>query len=152
MVMANSEVEIFNNLVSDHATANILLTSYFLTQRPINDPDYDPYVESIYIYDNTLTNAGYDPKGGSSQGTKEMVAALREEIGLPFPDIIWGGFKNPDHTNEDGVLDADYKICITGNNLADFINLDFPGGLAERYRKLDKHQCQHQKLPAVQLP
>jgi parallel beta-helix repeat protein len=152
MVMATHQVDIFNNLVADHGTTNLLLVSYFLTQRPINDEGYDPYVEQIYIHDNTLENAGYEPQGGASQNTREVIEGLKLVIGTPFPDMVWGGFKNPDHIKEDNTLQDDFKICIQNNHTATFINLDAENDLAGLNRDLANHDCSYEPFPAVALP
>ena len=54
MVMAYDSVEVFGNKVYAHGTTNLLLTSYFMTTLPVNDPTYKPYVEKINIYANSL--------------------------------------------------------------------------------------------------
>lgn len=150
MVMANQKVEIFDNLITDHATTNLLLTSYFLTQRPINDEAYDPYVEAIYIYDNSFRNGGFDPKGGSSESSQILVEALKGLIGLPFPDIIWGGYRNPTHIDEvDVSLKEEFKICIQNNHKVSFIDLDLQNDLASLSRDLGKHDCSFTPMEPV---
>ncbi|MFW7381742.1 MAG: parallel beta-helix domain-containing protein [Oligoflexus sp.] len=151
MVMAHRQVEVFNNLIADHGTTNILLISYYLTSRPINDEQYDPFVEQIYIHDNTMRNGGFNPQGGASQATVDMIESLKLLIGIPFPDIIWGGFKNPAHVAEDNTLQDEFEICITSNNLATFVNLDVQNDLAGLTWDLSPHDCRYPPLPKVEF-
>ena len=152
MIMSSSGVEVFDNLIRDHGTANILLTSYVITERPINDPNFDPYVERIYIHHNTIANGGFAPEGGSSEGTKQTVAALKELLGTPLPDIIWPGFRNPAHIDASGKLKDDFKICIQHNNTANFVDLDLENNLEKMSFDLSAHDCKHAPIPEASLP
>lgn len=151
MITANKEVEVFENFLTGNKSAGMLLVSYLITQRPINDRNYDPYVEGIYIYDNTFLNSGFSPVGGSSPTTQEMIELLKQIIGSPFPDIIYDGSVNPKNIKENGEI-VDYaKICITNNFKVRYLNLDFSNELANMSNDLNPHQCNHSKLPPVAL-
>jgi hypothetical protein len=63
IVMATDTVEIFNNVIRDHQTVNIVVVSFKLTQVPFSDPNYNLYPERIDIHDNELADGGYDPVG-----------------------------------------------------------------------------------------
>jgi parallel beta-helix repeat protein len=63
LVLANDNIEIFENTIKNHDTVNIGIVSYFVTDKPINDPKYDPYPESIYIHDNKISEGGENPRG-----------------------------------------------------------------------------------------
>lgn len=81
MIMANREIEIFNNKLADNASSNILLVAY---PRDYNDPNYNPLPRRIYVHDNTHGRAGWDPDGA----VKDMIA---NRTGLPVPQIVWDG-------------------------------------------------------------
>lgn len=81
MVMANREVEIFENELADNASTNILLVAY---PREYNDPDYNPLPRAIYVHDNKHGKAGFAP----DQAVKELIAPL---TGVPVPQIVWDG-------------------------------------------------------------
>ncbi|MCJ9429850.1 right-handed parallel beta-helix repeat-containing protein [Kordiimonas sp. A6E486] len=84
MVMANRDVEIFDNDIGGNATTNVLLASY---PRDFTDPTYIPMPRRIYIHDNRYGKAGYAPD-------KLAKTLIEPKTGLPLPDIIWDGVVN----------------------------------------------------------
>lgn len=100
MVMANREVEIFENELADNASTNILLVAY---PREYNDPTYNPLPRAIYVHGNKHGKAGFAP----DQAVKELIAPV---TGMPVPHIVWDGavdgiwaaFFGPD--DEDGIF------------------------------------------------
>ena len=61
MVLANDSIEVFGNEFADNDSANVMIVSYFITERPFDDPNYDPFPESIYIHDNSFSGSGASP-------------------------------------------------------------------------------------------
>ena len=61
MILANDEIEVFDNNFTDNDTTSILIVSYYITERPFDDPNYDPFPESIYIHDNKISGGGTNP-------------------------------------------------------------------------------------------
>jgi len=84
MIMANENIEVFENDIRDHNTINILINSYFLSGLAINDPKYNPYPEKIHIHNNTFGRCGDQPGSGGG----ELFALV---LGTPLPDILWDG-------------------------------------------------------------
>ena len=144
MVMANREVEIYDNDIVDHQTTSILLVSFYATALPIEDPAYEPFVEKVLIYGNQMIQDGYDPQGGSNDVSKQSIAALRQIIGVPFPQIIFDGATSPDASSDDA-------ICITPDDRATFINIDLLGDFKNISQDLAPHNCSHQRLKRVRL-
>lgn len=151
MITANKHVEVFANLIADNNTANMLLVGYRITARPIADPAYNPYVESVYIYDNTFLGGGTNPQGGSSAHTQDLIAALKEIIGTPFPHLIYDGSYHPQHTDSQGQVPANLKVCIGANHELSFLNLDVNHNFQNINSDLGPHRCTQPKLPAVVL-
>lgn len=87
MVMANTNVEIFDNDIRDHGTVSVLLVSYFSTGIEIKDQGYYPYVETIHLHGNTFGAVGDRPAGAFGQLIKSFV-------GDATPDIVWDGVIN----------------------------------------------------------
>ncbi|MEQ1825961.1 MAG: parallel beta-helix domain-containing protein, partial [Pirellula sp.] len=84
MIMANDQVEIFDNDIHGNSTTNCAIVSFLTTQRKFNDTEYDPYPEAIYIHDNRFANGGKSPQG--------QFGKMFEQIaGLPIPDIVIDG-------------------------------------------------------------
>ncbi|WCL54605.1 parallel beta-helix domain-containing protein [Gimibacter soli] len=81
IVMANHDVEVYDNEFYDNASINVSVNAY---QRDYNDPEFDPLPRNIYIHDNTYGRAGWDP----DKAVKDLVAPL---TGTPIPDIVWDG-------------------------------------------------------------
>ncbi|MGP1353395.1 MAG: parallel beta-helix domain-containing protein [Parasphingopyxis sp.] len=81
MVMAHRNVEVFNNIMADHGSGNILLVAY---PNDYDDERYNPYPLNVTIRDNLYGPAGYNP---DFDGGAELQAAL----GGDLPPIIWDG-------------------------------------------------------------
>ncbi|NNC71265.1 MAG: hypothetical protein HKN78_00105 [Sphingomonadaceae bacterium] len=81
MVMANRDVEIFENILSDNASINIMAVAY--TQE-FDDENYDPTPRNVIISDNIQGRAGYAP---DFEGGAQLATAL----GGSLPPIMWDG-------------------------------------------------------------
>jgi parallel beta-helix repeat protein len=117
MVMATDQVEVFKNKVQDHRTANLSVISYFMTQRPIQDKEYDPYPEGVYVHDNEFERGGYDPAG-------EMGMILAALLGKPLPDILYDGCVNPKKL-VNGELPPELSLRLARNGSATFASLGY---------------------------
>lgn len=124
MVMANTNVEIFDNDIRDHGTVSVLLVSYFTTGIEIKDQGYYPYAETIHLRGNTFGAVGGQPDGVFGQLIKAFV-------GDTIPDIVWDGVVNKEKV-VDGKLAPEAGLSIhdnkkDGGGEVSFANL---GGLA----------------------
>jgi parallel beta-helix repeat protein len=84
IIMANSDVEIFNNVMSGNATVNLSVVSY---SDKTDDPNYYPHPRRIQIHNNTYGPGGFDP----DIETGELAKALYEISNGNMPDIFWDG-------------------------------------------------------------
>lgn len=153
MVMANYNVEIFDNDIYNNQTANIILHSWISGGRPITDPDYNPYAEGVHVHGNRFGKGGYAPMGMAGEH-------MAKHLGTPLPDIIWDGEFDPAKT-VDGKTPPDRRIVIhdnvkTGGGEVTFANL----GGAENYltlngdaisRDISAHAGSLPPIPAVKL-
>ena len=147
LVNANDEVEIFANQLSHNRTANIIISSGFssnLASEAVASV-YDPYPESIWIYQNSYEG------GGDSPDTLELKALKTAVYGLNgrFPDVIWDGFVNPELLDQ-GILPADKQICVT-NPVVLMLNVDAPNDYASPGEDMSHHRCELTPLPPVSL-
>ena len=88
MIMANDQVEVFDNTIEKNQTAGLSIVSYLITDKPIKDAKYDPFCEAIYIHDNRFAANGGKPAGPLG----EMLA---KALGTPLPDILYDGIVDP---------------------------------------------------------
>ena len=114
-IMANQNVEVFENEIADNQTYNVAVLSYLITEREYDDPEYDPYAEGISIHDNTFSGGGDNPQGRGQR--------LAEQFGGTFPDIVFDGFVDPAKL-VDGEVPPENGLYIADNGDADFVNLD----------------------------
>ncbi len=84
IIMANSDVEIFNNVMSGNGTVNLSVVSY---SDKTDDPNYYPHPRRIQIHNNTFGPGGFDP----DIETGELAKALYEISNGNMPDIFWDG-------------------------------------------------------------
>lgn len=146
MVMANDEVEIFDNTIEDHQTVNVAIVSYYITEEEIRDPGYDPYPEAIWVHGNRIARGGYDPAGGSALQSKKVILALRLALGTPLPDILWDGIV--DAARWPGGRPPDGRgICLQDNGDVRFANLDAENDFANVTRDLAAHDCRVELAP-----
>lgn len=111
MVMANSNVEIFENDITEHQTLNLVLCSYLATGLRIHDKNYYPYPEGIDIHHNRFGRCGYEPAG-------ELGALAALVAGRPLPDILWDGVVN-EAVLENGELPLSRRIYVRDNHKTD---------------------------------
>ncbi|MDA1372091.1 MAG: right-handed parallel beta-helix repeat-containing protein [Proteobacteria bacterium] len=137
MVLANDNIEIFGNTFENNATTHVIIVSYFITERPFDDPQYDPFPESIFIHDNQFS-------GGGSSPDSEPLKALQAATGQAIPDVVWDGILVP------GTL-PQQVLCLADNGDASFVNLDAGNGFATPTFDKSVHACSLPKLSVITL-
>jgi parallel beta-helix repeat protein len=143
LINSNDKVEIFNNRFDANQTANIIISSYF--SAGYNDrqmaADFDPYPESIFIYDNEFG------AGGNAPGFPELDMLRQALFGADgsFPDILWDGIVHPERQS------MEYAICVQ-NGEAQVLNIDAANSNANPRVETEPHACEHNRLTPVSLP
>ena len=63
IIMANSNVEIFNNQIEDHETVGIAVVSYINDDESVDftDSGYYPHPKSVQIHNNAISRSGNNP-------------------------------------------------------------------------------------------
>ena len=81
MVMSHYNVEVFQNVLAENATGNVLIVAY---SNETEDENYNPYPINVLVTDNVHGRAGYKPAvpGG------EMLAAA---FGGTIPPVMYDG-------------------------------------------------------------
>lgn len=148
MVMSNDQVEIFENQITGHQTANVAVVSYRGDKQRPDDPGFDPYPEGIYIHDNKIADGGSNPQG-------ELAKLYQQHAEGPLPDIVIDGVVNPEKL-QDGQLPAELSVRISNNGDASFVNLNLPalqaGGEPQFITDASAYQGKLDALAAVEIP
>ena len=85
IIMANSDVEVFNNDISNNGTVNVAIVSYSDPNQE-TDENYYPYPKSIQIHSNRFGESGFNP-----DTDKELAGILYQLSEGVMPDIFWDG-------------------------------------------------------------
>jgi parallel beta-helix repeat protein len=136
MILAGNNVRVHNNQILNNKTASTTIISYFITEIPIQDKDYDPYPADIAIYDNTFS-------------TGKRMPTLKHKIGKLFflkfgkkvPHILYDGIANPAHLSADGQLLPAYRICVKNNTNGSFVNLRADRKFKGMIRSTEHYTC-----------
>ena len=116
MILANDEVEVFDNTIEKNQTGGLSISSFLFTGREIKDEKFDPYCEAIHIHDNRFAGNGGKPSGAIG----EMLAKV---LGARLPDILYDGIVDPKKL-VDGKLPGPLAVYIHNNGEAGFVNFD----------------------------
>jgi parallel beta-helix repeat protein len=84
IIQANSDVEIFDNLIGENGTVNIAIVTY---GSDFEDKKYYPHPKSIQIHNNQFGRTGFKPD--TSKG--ELAQILFDLSNGDMPDIFWDG-------------------------------------------------------------
>ena len=147
LINSNDLVEVFDNDIRDNETANIIISSFFATTYTERSaqPDFDPFPETIYIYNNRFSGGGSSPDGLDLQ----TLQLAQYGLSGSFPDVLWDGIVN-EELLVDGSLPADRSICIPDENVI-MLNIDMGNDFANVREDMTAHRCSHDKLAAVVL-
>ena len=137
MVLANDNIEVFGNQFADNDSTHIIVVSYYITERPFEDPSYDPFPELIFIHDNQFGGGGENPDS-------EPLIALQQATQRAIPAVVWDGAMIPDRAPQQ-------ILCLADNVNLSFVNLDAGNGFAEPSFNATNHACTLPQLPEVSL-
>ena len=128
MVLATSDIEIFNNRILNNKSVGTGIVSYFMTELPVTDSLYNPYTSAIYIHDNVYKR-------------RKQLPTLKHDIGKLFfikfgrdvPDVIYDGMTDPKYIDSDGVVFPEHNLCIYNNFGSEFVNLEIDTNFEKWY-------------------
>jgi parallel beta-helix repeat protein len=104
--MANHEVEAFNNTILDNNTTGVAVISYYLSERPITDPNYYPFPYDGYVHDNYVAGNGTSPDSSRDLGL--LLALVQGQLqGGHVPDLMYDGFVDPAFAADAGIAAFD---------------------------------------------
>ena len=138
MILATSDVSIYENEISDHKTAGTAIMSYYVTEIPIKDASYDPYPARIYIHDNTYQRKKQLPALSNKFGKLFLL-----KFGRKVPHIVYDGIREEtSYSPTTGRLLPEYEICIYNNADESFANLDAANKFKGLNKDLEPFRCQ----------
>jgi parallel beta-helix repeat protein len=138
LVLATSDVELFNNSIINNKTMGVGVISYFITENKIKDKAYNPYPSAISIHDNL-----FERKKGRAplEGRIGQLYRFKLKFGRNLPHIIFDGITNPNVKDEP-------LLCIRNNRNQSFANLDAANDFKNITRSLSGFDC---SMPPVDL-
>ncbi len=137
LVLANDNIEVFDNNFADNKSVNIMVYSFVLGGRTIDDPNYDPYPEQIYIHDNNYSGGGTEPGHA-------LLKKWHAETGENSANIVWGGLVKEGDSIEN-------LICLGDDPSTSFMSLGGTGEVDDVSYDTTAHACTLPRLGAVQL-
>jgi parallel beta-helix repeat protein len=138
LVMAFSDVEIFDNTIEDNQSAAIVIVDYQISGLTTDDTDYDGTPRRVYVHDNRYSNNSYAPRDLASD-----IAAMFEPLG-GVPMIVYDGLGETGGRFEDKD-----RICIQEDpSVTRGIVFGAGGSPSVDQSYFD---CAHASLPAVVL-
>ena len=84
IIMANRNVEVFNNFFDNNQTVHIAVVAGELES---GDENYDPYPKSVQIHNNEYSNVGKNPDISRGDLSPILIDIAQGDM----PDIIWDG-------------------------------------------------------------
>ncbi len=147
MVLATNDVEIFDNQIINNKTIGTAIVSYLLVQKKHDDPNFDPYVKGVYVYNNDYKRKfWYLPTFQYDMGK-----LMFWKFPFSAPHIIFDGILNPELVESNGLYGDKYRICFGDNGGAKFANVDGGNDFKNVKKNDPDYQCDRNKLDAVVL-
>ncbi len=129
IIMSHSNIEAYNNTITNHKTLGIAVNSWLFTGVPFESPEFDPYCTNIYLHDNNIS--GNQGPTDTSTDFGQLFTAVNG--GEPVDIVIDGIFKPT--TLDDSGRPTGYCFTNNGENIS-FINLNAAlGGSPEEMMK-----------------
>ncbi len=148
IILATSDVEVFGNRIINNRTAGTSIISYYMTEQPITDQEYDPYPKRIFVHDNY-----YERKRvrASAQTRLGKMYRFKLKFGKDVPHIVYDGIVPEKALDANGQVKDEYQICIRNNTNASFANLDAENGFKNIDRDMSAYDCSRESLAAAKL-
>ncbi len=140
LILATNHVEIFNNKILNHHTIGAGIISYYMTEIPIKDVEYDPYPAGINIHDNYFERK---PSRVPAKGKFGKLYRYLLRFGKNPPMIVYDGILDPKKINKEGEFFPEFKICIRNNSNQSFMNLDASNNFKNRSWDMKKYDCDY---------
>jgi len=144
LILAADNVEIFDNEIIENKSFGAAIASYFVTEKPIEDKEYNPYPRAIYFHGNTYKRSKKIPTLKNPIGKLAFI-----KFGRKVPDIVYDGIINPEFLDKNGEMMEAYQICLKED--ASFANLDIENGFKNISRDITAHNCSKEVKPQINI-
>jgi len=148
LILAASDVEVFDNKILNNRTVGTAVISYHMTEEPIDDPEYDPYPKRVFIHDNHYER---ERVRATSQTRMGKMYRFKLKFGKDVPHITYDGILPEEAFDSNGEIKNEYRLCIRNNTNATFANLDAEGDFKNIDRDMSKYDCTLQSLDPAKL-
>ena len=149
MILATSNVEVFNNILFNNKTTNTSIVSYFITEEALTDLLYYPYPTGVFIHDNIYKRDSQFPAFSFKQPIGFILAY---NFWRNIPDIVYDGIIDQGLLDNSGKYPDKNKICIKNNINASFVNLDAGNDFIDISTNLLEFDCILDNIIPVTYP
>lgn len=139
LILATSNVDVFNNEIINNKTMGVGIISYFMTEIKIKDSNYNPFPTAINIHENTFERKR---RRAPMQGRIGLMYRFKLKFGRNLPHIVYDGLANPFMRSKDGSLTGANRICIRNNKNQTFANIDVEHMFKNISTDISKHDCE----------
>ena len=146
IVLATSQVEVFDNDILFNQTFSTAIVSYLVTERPINDKEYDPYPKGVYVHGNRYDRERTAPTFKHKMGLLAF-KLFRKDV----PHIWWDGIPDTRFANEQGQYSGEQRICIRENKTGTFCDLDAANDFKAVSTDVSPYDCAQPALKAAKF-
>jgi parallel beta-helix repeat protein len=140
MLMANDDVEVFDNDIEDNGSFGVLVISFRTAQLiggfQANDPLFDPYSEGIHVHSNRFADNGTDPDPATADLVRPILGLPG---GAPLPTVVTDGDVDPAKL-VGGELPGELRTCVP-EPVPSFADLDVGNGFANPTTSTAGVQC-----------
>jgi parallel beta-helix repeat protein len=119
-VMANHDVEVFQNTIIGNKDTASGIISYALAQMPFTDTHYYEWPSKVYMHDNTYMSNGTMPDLNSQIGIV-LYTGKSAYPGGNVPDVLWDGIADPSLPSGPNPM----QLCIKEPQASAVCNLHF---------------------------
>lgn len=110
IIMSHSNIEAYNNTITNHKTLGIAVNSWLFTGVPFESEEFDPYCTNIYLHDNKITGTQ-----GPTDNTTEYGQLFTNVLGGEAYDLVIDGIFKPGEP---------MSYCFSNNGDISFVNLN----------------------------
>ncbi|WP_345248047.1 parallel beta-helix domain-containing protein [Nibrella saemangeumensis] len=146
MILATSQVELFNNQIIRNKSLGTGIFSYYVTEIPIKDKDYYAYPTAIHIHDNVYERNHGRP---TMQGRLGKLFRFKLKFGKDVPHILYDGIIDPNTRDAAGTIRPDKRICIQNNKNQSVANIDAENGFKTISRDMSAFDCRLEPVQVV---